>query len=87
MLHVGETAFFDPSEYVASHENCADCPDVSDVTPKMAMEESVVAGGGADLVYALQQKLADPSICVKSNHDDPLELKNVCPADAVASLE
>ena len=51
------------------------------------MEESVVAGGGADLVYALQQKLADPSICVKSNHDDPLELKNVCPADAVASLE
>ena len=40
ILHTGETDFFDPSEYTASHENCADCPDVSDETPEIAMAES-----------------------------------------------
>ena len=41
------TFFFEPSEYVASHVNCADCPDVSEETPEMATEESVGLSGVA----------------------------------------
>ena len=88
MLHEHEdvTSFLDPSEYVASQVNCADCPLVSDITPEIAMEVSVGLGGGADLVYALQQKFAEPFQLVKSDHDEPFELRKLCPDAAVASL-
>ena len=46
-LHVGETAFFEPSEYVASQVKVSLCPDVRDVTPEIAMDESVGFAGAA----------------------------------------
>lgn len=74
ILHVGSTLFFDPSEYVTSHENFDLSPDVKDETPEMAMEDSVGLDAVADFVYALQQKLAVESHAVKSVHDVPLLL-------------
>ena len=65
--------------------NVAADPDLMEETPEMAIEESFLAAT-ADLVYALQQKLAEPYTAVKSLHSLPLQLRNVSPFAAVAEV-